>query len=190
MEKRFKRGKRSQGKSLSLCNFQGNHKRPKSAIFLTENRKGLSPVITTVLLVALTIAIIAIVFLWFKGMVEEGVTKFGKNINLVCDDVDFEASYSSGTLNVANNGNVPIYRINLRLSTEGSYETKDIRELSGGASWPDTGLTQGGTFSGEIGSEIGAVTEITVLPILIGTSSKGKKTFMCGGQYGKELSLA
>ncbi len=165
MAKKFKRGERGQDK------------------------RGLSPVITTILLIALTLVIIALVFLWFRGMVTESVTKFGKNINLVCDDVDFDASYSSGMLNIINNGNVPIYRINLKIAIAGSYETKDIRELDGGSSWPDTGLAQGGTFSGDIGSSVGSASELTVLPILIGTSTKGKKTFMCGGQYGKELSL-
>ncbi len=154
-------------------------------------KRGLSPVITTVLLIALTIVIISVIFLWFRGMVEEGVTKFGKNIQLVCDDVDFEASYSSssGTLSIVNNGNVPIYRVNIRLSQAGSYQTKDIKDLSGGKSWPDTGLAQGGTFSGNIGSDVGSADTIIVLPVLIGTSTKGKKTFICEGQYGKEISI-
>ena len=49
--------------------------------------------------------------------------------------------------------------------------------------------SQGGTFSGYIGDEpgIGSAEKITVLPVLIGTSSKGKKTFVCGGQYGQEI---
>ncbi len=152
-------------------------------------KKGLSPIITTVLLIALTIAITAIVFLWFRGMVEEGVTKFGKNIKLVCDDVQFDATYSSGTLNIVNNGNVPIFRVNIKTSQAGSYQTRDIKDLNAGSSWPDTGLAQGGTFSGNIGSDVGSANGISVLPVLIGTSSKGKKTFICEGQYGKDIAL-
>ncbi len=152
-------------------------------------KRGLSPLVTTILLIALTIVIIAIVFLWFRGMVEEGVTKFGKNIKLVCDDVSFEVTYSSGTLNIVNNGNVPIYRLNLRIAEGGSYTTKDLKDLPGGSNWPDTGLPQGGAFSANIGSEMGGADKLTVLPILIGTSTKGKKTFMCEGEYGKELAL-
>ncbi len=159
--------------------------------FLKKKRKGLSPIITTVLLIALTIVITSVVFLWFRGMVEEGVTKFNppKNIKLVCDDVEFEAGYSSGTLSIVNNGNVPLFRVNLRVFEAGSYITKDIKDLSGGSTWPKTGLGQGGTFSGNIGSDpaIGNAEKISVLPVLIGTSSEGKKTFMCEGQYGKEV---
>jgi len=153
-----------------------------------KNKTGLSPVITTVLLIALVIVIIGVIFLWFSGMVEEGVTKFGKNIQLVCDDVSFDASYSSGTLNIVNNGNVPLYNLNLKIANAGAYTTKSITDLNAGSSWPKNGLNQGGTFSGNIQSDVGNADTITVFPILIGTSTNGKKTFVCEGQYGKALS--
>jgi flagellin-like protein len=152
-------------------------------------KKGLSPIVTTILLIALTVVITTIIFLWFRGMVEEGVTKFGKNIGLVCDDLQFEVSYASGTINIVNTGNVPLFRVNIKTESGGNTQTKDLKDFNGGSSWPTGGLAQGGTFSGNIGSEIGSAQKITVLPVLIGTSSKGKKTFMCEGQYGKEINL-
>lgn len=157
--------------------------------FQRKTNEGLSPVVTTVLLIALTIVITLIIFLWFRGMVEEGVTKFGKNIGLVCDDIQFDVSYSAGTINIVNTGNVPIFRVDVKTDNNGNYQTKDIRDFSGGSNWPTGGLAQGGTFSGDIGSEVSGAQKITILPVLIGTSNKGKKTFMCGGQYGKEIPL-
>ncbi len=156
---------------------------------LPRNRSGLSPVVTTVLLIILVIVVIAVLFLWFRGMVEEGVLKFGKNIQLVCDDVDFEAQYSSGILNIVNNGNTPIYRVNIKTSTAGVSQTKSIKDLGAGATWPTNGLNQGGTFTGNIQSDVGSATKIIVFPILIGTSGAGKKTYVCEGQYGKELTI-
>jgi flagellin-like protein len=152
-----------------------------------RKKSGLSPIITTVLLIALTLVITTVVFLWFRGMVEEGVTKFGKNIKLVCDDVDFDASYSSGVISIVNNGNVPLFRVNLKISKDGSYQTKDIKDLS--SNWPDVGLAQGGAFSEDIESKVGNAEKILIVPVLIGTSSSGKKTFICEGQYGKEITL-
>lgn len=153
-------------------------------------KRALSPVVTTILLVALVVVIALIIFLWFKGMVQEGVTKFGKNIKLVCDDVEFEASYSDGFLSVLNNGNVPIFRIKLKITRAGgSYETKDITESSAASSWPANGLNQGGTFSGDISSDVSGATKMIVLPMLMGTSESGHKTFICEGQYGEEVSL-
>jgi len=154
-----------------------------------KKKRGVSPIITSVLLIAIVIVIVSVIFLWFRGMVEEGVTKFGKNIKLVCDDVNFEASYSAGMLNIVNTGNVPLYRINLKISQGGSYQTKDLKDMSGGTSWPQNGLGQGATFSANVGSEVGSSEKIIVLPVLIGTSSKGKKTFVCEGQYGKEITI-
>jgi len=147
-------------------------------------KKGLSPVITTVILIALVIAIIAVVFFWFRGMVEEGVTKFGKNIQLVCEDVSFDASYDSGTLNIVNQGNIPLYTLNIKSSSGGVYTTKEIKDFSG-VEWPTAGLKQGATFS----EQIGLSGEVELIPILIGTSRTGKKTFVCGGEYGKKISI-
>ena len=156
--------------------------------FRKKTKRGLSPVITTVLLIALVVVSTSIVFLWFRGMVEEGVTKFGKNIKLACDDVDFRAEYNSGTLNIVNNGNIPIYSFDVRISSGGNFETKEMKEISG-IDWPETGLAQGNAFSGNIGSEVGSANEIVVSPILVGTSNSGQKTYICGGKYGKEISV-
>jgi flagellin-like protein len=154
-------------------------------------KKGLSPVITTVLLVVLVIVIIGVIFLWFSGMVEEGVTKFGKNIQSVCDDVNFDASYSSGVITIINNGNIPLYSVNIKTATAGNFNTKELKEIVNGGTetWPDKGLNQGKTFSANIQSYVGDAETITVLPILIGTSTSGKKTFICGGDYGKEITI-
>lgn len=154
-----------------------------------QNRKGLSPVVTTILLVALTIGIISIIFFWFRGMVQEGVVKFGKNIQLACDDVNFEADYSSGTLSIINDGNVPIFLVNIKYGSGGSYQTKSIQDFDTEIPWPDVGLSEGGIFSGDIESEIDDADEMTIFPILIGTANGQQKTFVCEGQYGKKIEI-
>ena len=164
-------------------------KRGRSKNFLLKSNKGLSPVITTVLLIALVVVSTTIVFLWFRGMVEEGVTKFGKNIKLACDDVKFEAEYNDGTINIVNNGNIAIFKVSLKISDGGNFETKDITEISGGENWPKTGLAQGGVFSGNIASEAKDSETITIIPVLIGTSTTGQRMYICGGQYGKEITI-
>ena len=60
------------------------------------NKKGVSPVIATVLLIGIVIALGLVVFFWFRSFTQEAVTKFGgENIQLVCNNVQFEGSYSS-----------------------------------------------------------------------------------------------
>jgi len=120
-----------------------------------------------------------IVFLWFRGLTEEQITKFGgTNIKLVCDDVYFEAEYSSGTLSILNSGNIPIYGFKIKSSGYGSYTTQNLGDLSN--VWNtqfSTGLNQGMAFSDSI--SFSGSSEIVLIPVLIGNSEKGKKTHVC-----------
>jgi len=150
-------------------------------------KRGLSPVIATVLLIGIVIMIGVIVFLWFKNMQQETITKLGDtNVELICEEVVFEASYSNGILYILNNGNVPIYDMDLKSTSEGSHETNSMRDLS--TSWPSAGLNQGSTFSGGINIEAGT-TKIKLIPVLLGSSAKGEKTFVCDERIGYEMDI-
>ncbi len=151
-----------------------------------RNSKGLSPVIATVLLVAMVVVIALIVFLWFKGIQEETVTKFGgENVKLVCDDVHFEASYNNNNLYVSNSGNVPIFELKIKVQGDGSYSTQNLRDAS--SSWPEMGLNQGGAFSDAL---IFEGTEIVLIPVLLGDTDKGRKTYVCNeDQHGVVVSI-
>lgn len=157
-----------------------------------KNKKGLSPVIATVLLIGLVIMIGVIIFLWFKNMQQETITKFGDtNVELICDEVAFDASYSGGNLYLSNKGNVPIYNMNLKMSGDGSYTTNDLRTLTDGnpgdEEWPSEGLNQGATFSTPIDS--GGGTEIKLIPILLGSSAKGEQPFTCDESQGFSIDV-
>lgn len=148
---------------------------------LSKNHRGISPVIATVLLIAMVVIIGLIIFLWFRGMVEEEGTKFGKNIKLNCPDVNFDASYSGEVLSIINTGNVPIYRMKLKILKEGSHETEEL------SNWPELGLNQGEAFSENIANEIENANKIILIPVLMGSSGEGKKTYICEEQYGYEI---
>lgn len=157
-------------------------------------KRGVSPVIATVLLISMVVIIGIIIFLWFRGMVGETVTKFGKNIELACEDVVFDASYSKEigteekTLYISNNGVVPIYDMNVKIEGAGSHETKKLSVIS---SWTEEKGIQGGVFSEDISSAVGTSTKLTLTPILLGSTDSGEnKEFVCDeGQYGIEVSL-
>jgi flagellin-like protein len=147
-------------------------------------KRGLSPVIATVLLLAMVVVIGLIVFLWFRGMTQETVTKFGgQNIEMICDQVEFDASYSNGALYLSNIGNVPIFDIKMKVFKEGSYETQELTDFDG--------LNQGASFvSGDVSSEIGSASKIILTPVLIGNSEKGERTYKCSEQrYGQEIII-
>ena len=156
---------------------------------LKRSKKAVSPVIATVLLIGMVVVMGAILFLWLRGFTQEAVTKFDKNVDLVCNDVQFQASYSSdGTLGISNVGNVPIYDIKVKVSDGGNFETMDIKELS--ENWKSSGLNPGRTFSGNVNSYVVGAKSITLIPVLIGSSASGEKSFTCDeARSGYKISL-
>ena len=155
-------------------------------------KKGISPVIATMLLIGIVVATALIVFLWFKSVVGDYGQKFGKNVELVCEEVQLNTDYSGGFLYVTNDGNVPVFRLNLKISGGGNYETKELNSIVEGTSypWPESGLSQGGVYSGDISAEASSAEKIIVIPVLMGVSDKGiKKTYACNEQYGYEIII-
>ena len=152
-------------------------------------KRGLSPVIATVLLIGIVVVTGLIIFMWFRGLTQEAITKFDQNIQLVCDDVDFVASYQSGSLAVSNIGNIPIFGMKVMINSGGGgFETQDIIDLA--PTWPGTGLNQGKAFSSSVSGIGGSVTSIKLIPVLRGIKQSGaESSFVCDENYGREISL-
>ena len=154
-------------------------------------KKSISPIVATVLLIGIVVAIGLIVFAWMRGFVKEEGQKFGENVRLVCQQqVTFRAGYTSstGVFNIVNSGNTPIFNLDIKMYKANGYETKSITDM-GSKSWPSVGLKSGESFSGNIGTFTG-VTKIVVIPVLISTTSSGKsEIYTCDEANGYEISL-
>jgi len=149
-------------------------------------RKGVSPVIATVLLIGMVVVLGLIIFLWMRSLAQETITKLeGENIELACDKVQFDVSKAGDQLVISNNGNVPIFDVSVRISAAGGYHSEEGRVLFG-SQWPVSGLNQGGVFSGT-SSELSG--DLLITPILLGTSEVGsQKTFTCNEKrHGREV---
>ncbi len=154
-----------------------------------NSKKGVSPIIATILLIALVILIGMIVFLWFRSLTQEAVIKFDKNVKLVCEDVRFDASYSDieGILYISNLGNVPIYNFDAKIESRGGHETQSMESLSG--QWSAEGLSQGSIFSGNINIPVDT-NKIILIPVLRGVNKDGvEKTQSCDERHGEEIQL-
>ena len=154
------------------------------------NKRGVSPVIATVLLIGIVIALGLVVFLWFRGFTQEAITKFsGQNVQIVCTNVQFDASYSSGIISISNTGTVPIYDFDLQVtSAGGSYQTLDISQIISG--WPKQGLNQGDVFSGDISSYTGSATQVILIPVLRGSTTSGTQQSYACSNNGYKISLS
>lgn len=150
-------------------------------------KKGVSPIIATILLIALVIIIGVIIFFWMKSMTQEAVTKFdNQNIEMVCNNVNFYATYSGGILYLSNNGNIPIYDFKIKIEDDGSYSTLELSNITD-SQFPETGLNPGGAFSGDV--NVGNPEKITLIPILIGKNEQGEeRTYTCEGM-GQEIVI-
>ncbi|MEK6945837.1 MAG: archaellin/type IV pilin N-terminal domain-containing protein [Nanoarchaeota archaeon] len=161
---------------------------------LDKNKKrfGVSPVIATVLLVAMTVVIALIVFIWFRQIGKETIMKLGENVELVCGDVSFRAEYVNNQLLIVNEGNIPIYGIVLKVGKNRGFQTYDLRNDIPSSGWKDSGLLQGGSFiSQDLSAEISGADSLVVVPVLLGESDKGERTHVCDEkQFGQEVVVA
>lgn len=150
---------------------------------MINNKRGVSPVVATVLLIAIVIVIGLVVFMWFRGITEEAITKFdGTNVKLVCEDVVLDASYSGGYLYLSNTGNVPVYKIKAKIEGSGGYDTLTLSN-----DWPTEGLLQGARYAGELTATAGST--ITLTPVLVGSTSEGEKTHTCEDRHSIDVSV-
>lgn len=138
-------------------------------------KKGLSPIISTVLLIVIVIIIAIIILSWYLSFKKEQVLKFSgggeKSIDDVCMDVVIEPYHNEdGSFGFSNTGNIPIYAVNLRLSkNDGSVVVKRIDGQV------DIGLST--IFDGYNYNDYD---EVKIIPILYGKTVSGSvKEYTC-----------
>jgi flagellin-like protein len=144
------------------------------------NKKGLSPVIASVLMILLVIILASMIFLWARGFVGEQIEKFGQPIENLCESVDFVAQVVSGTstkyaLEIVNRGDIDIFHLDIKMFLGGNSEIGKFNFNVDAHGAPIKGDIDLKMDSGE---EPG---EIEIYPALIGTV-KGKhsnKVFTC-----------
>lgn len=137
---------------------------------MNKDKKGVSPVIATVLLVVLVIIIAIIILLWSQLWFKEKVTKFDEIIENVCAKVSLRTFINEdNSFGFTNTGNVPIYRFDLKLSSSGSSEINGIdRPVDSGLSTVIDGYSYDN------------YEKVEIIPILLGESDDGGvKEFTC-----------
>jgi len=158
---------------------------------IINGKRGLSPVIATVLLVSLALVLAVVVFLWARSFVGESIIKNERDIALSCDEVSFKAEAYNNRIFIENSGRVPIYGIEiLRKRTIGEIkEVAVFDENQGGVSLYSgesddvdiSGLISDGTL------EVGDL--VSVVPILLGESERYKKAHVCSEGFAEEILI-
>lgn len=150
-----------------------------------KKKRGVAPVIATVLLIALTIVLAAIIFLWVRGFLIEQVEKGNQPAEEACRLLSFDATLTpdSGglySLDMTNSGNIAINEV-------------DFKRIEGGASSLEripVGLSPGDSNSISVGDLTG-VDRVVVIPVLLGTvkGTSKRKVFPCVENLGKIIDI-
>lgn len=99
-----------------------------------KTKRAVSPLIATVLLIVMAIAIFGIIFFWLRGMIAEQVQKLDRPIEMQCDSIAFSAEMdrSGGSNIIVNNkGNLPIVGMSIKIKKSGKTYTIPRKPVDG-----------------------------------------------------------
>ncbi len=144
-----------------------------------DNKRGLSPVIATVLLVLIVVILGSVIYLWARSFVTEKVEKFGEPIENSCTDISFKAEIYEGKIHIANEGSIPLFGVEVKKKGIGSSSALGSFEKTIKA-----GQSEAILIPNSVKLNVGDTAVIT--PVIVGESDKMKKTYPCSA---KEISV-
>ena len=157
-------------------------------------KRGLSPVVATVLLLVLVFVLAAIIFIWARGFVGEQIQKFGEPIENICARVDFEVDVSGGTYGAengdfANRGDVPIYNFEIKEI----YDSGDSKMMSFyfvESSGVSLDVAEAKTGALNLERDPGLPEKIIIYPTILGNvgDGEGGQPYTCF-EHGKAIQL-
>lgn len=158
-----------------------------------RGRRGLSPVIATVLLISIALVLAIIIFLWARSVVSEKIQKFDEPVENACDLARFDVEAVGGDkpqIHIVNRGSVALYGIEVRKKGAGSVETVSSFAEGGGKATITTGETESVGIDDLIrDGKIESGDEIIVVPVILGETSSFKKAFVCDVGFGIETTV-
>jgi flagellin-like protein len=144
-----------------------------------ENKKAVSPVISTVLLIMIVVVLAAIILVWSRGFIKEAITKDvggqTKSVDQLCSsEVSLKTFVNDkdGSFGFTNNGNFPLYGFSLKLTSK----------TSGGSNVIDfstTSVNTGKSFTVPPPYKYGDYSEVKIIPVLLGKASSGTQKYEC-----------
>lgn len=144
-------------------------------------KRGLSPVIATILLVSIGLVLAVIVFIWARNFVGAAIDKQGRAIELLCEEVTFKAEAYSSKLYVENIGVVPIYGFEI-------HKKSFFGEISLSESAGSAGIGTGQTDNFDL-TDFNEGDELIVIPILLGEKNNEPMSYVCNKEFGVEVVL-
>lgn len=136
---------------------------------IERGRRAVSPVIATIILIMIVIIIAIIIILWFRVFFKEAIIKEvagdSKVIEKFCTEVKMKPILNEdGTFGFTNEGNVPIYAVDLKTKTTGGKS--EVGRLSLSANPGMTKMIPSPPFYSDY-------EEVKIIPVLLGKKKSG-----------------
>ena len=138
---------------------------------MKSDKKAVSPIVSTIFLILIVFILAVIIIIWTSGFFKEAITKEiagkKKTVEQFCSEVGLRPilNENDGSFGVENIGNVPIYALNLKLSSGGSSQ---VKKLSG-----EDGLVNTGFNKMINGYSYHDYDEVKIIPIVLGKTKSG-----------------
>jgi len=146
---------------------------------IKKEKRGVAPIITTVLLVLIVLILATVIILWGTSFIPEALGKFGEPIENSCTRVAFSADRDGDIISIVNNKDIPIYKIAIK---QEGISSSDLEEF-------EVNLDVGGSDSVEVSVDSQA-DSLSVIPIILGTTDDGKiQEFKCPESSWQVISL-
>ena len=144
------------------------------------NKKGLSPIVATSILIVIVIILAVIILLWARGFIKEAVIKeiagSSKRAEEFCREIGMRGFVNEDdTFGFENTGTIPIfaYRINSELKGSGSSEITRVGNEKGGSVNPgDTVIISNFQPYEEYES-------VKIIPVLLGKVKGSTQSYDC-----------
>jgi flagellin-like protein len=148
---------------------------------MKKEKKAVSPVVSTVLLIMIVIVLAAIIFVWSRSFIKEAIIKDvggqEKNVDQIClSGLELKSFVNKdGSFGFTNNGNIPIYGFNLKEvhKVDGSSFTNtsfSMNQISPGKSI---------TIPSSPGNSYSDFSQVEIIPIVLGKNSGGTQQYTC-----------
>lgn len=156
---------------------------------IKKEKRAISPVIASVLLIAMAVILALIIFLWAKSFIGEDVIKNGEVIKNSCKNVVFDSEISGGELLVENKGNVALYGVAIKTAGSGKeelcypFDGENSPTISLGESKALTLTDKCNGLSFLSGDKV------TVMPVILGETAKGDRKYYTCEEFGEEVTI-
>jgi flagellin-like protein len=147
---------------------------------IKSNKRGISPIITTILLVVIAMILAVIILVWARGFMTEKISKFipsqseARPITEACDAVLLEPAVTgTNSISIINRGDIPLHMLGVRVTDATSGDSTIVEYVQ------DLKPGQSNEITTDA-SQILLGNKVEIVPILLGQSEKeGIKQYNC-----------